>query len=245
MLRCIINIQGVCIEMLKTDIVLNYVQHGYGEPLILLHGNGENVEYFNKQIKYFKQNYCVIAIDTRGHGKSPRGDAPFTISQFADDLEQFMSFKNIDKAHILGFSDGGNIALVFALKYPARVSKLILNGANINAKGVKLRYQIPIVIGYSVAKLFARYSTDALRNAELLALMVNEPKIAVERLKDIKSETLVIVGNRDMIKVKHSYAIAYTIPNAQLVTIKGDHFIAAKRPNEFNEAINKFLQNSQ
>lgn len=228
--------------MIDMDIELNYIKHGCGEPLIFLHGNGESIEYFDKQIEFFKEHYSVIAIDTRGHGKSPRGNAPFTISQFAEDLECFMMRHDIGKAHILGFSDGGNIALAFALKHPERIEKLILNGANINAKGVKLKYQLPIVIGYRIAKAFARYSTEALKNAELLALMVNEPNIDIERLKEVRNETLVIVGKHDMIKNKHSYAIANTIPDAQLVTIKGDHFIAAKQPNEFNEAVYNFLQ---
>ena len=77
------------------------------------------------------KHFRVIAIDTRGHGQTPRGDAPFTIRQFADDLLEFMSEHGIDKAHILGFSDGGNTAMIFAMTHPERVGKLILDGANI------------------------------------------------------------------------------------------------------------------
>ena len=68
------------------NIQLHYIEHGIGFPLLLLHGNGEDHTYFIHQIEYFSQFYRVIAIDTRGHGQSPRGTAPFTISQFADDL---------------------------------------------------------------------------------------------------------------------------------------------------------------
>ena len=119
------------------DIALHYTEQGAGVPLILLHGNGEGSSYFVHQIEYFKDRYRVIAIDTRGHGQSPRGEKPFTIRQFAEDLHDFMDERGIDRAHILGFSDGGNIALVFALKYPERVDHLILNGANLDASGVK------------------------------------------------------------------------------------------------------------
>ena len=73
---------------------------------------------------------------------------PFTIQQFADDLLGFMDEHRIEKAHLLGFSDGGNIAMVFAIKYPNRVNRLILNGANMCAEGVKRTVQIPIEIGY-------------------------------------------------------------------------------------------------
>lgn len=85
------------------ELINHYEEAGAGEPLILLHGNGESCEYFSRQISYFKENYRVIAVDTRGHGKSPRGTAPFTIRQFADDLYAFMRRRGIDKAHILGF----------------------------------------------------------------------------------------------------------------------------------------------
>ena len=63
----------------------------------------------------------MIALDTRGHGKSPRGDKPFTIRQFAEDLRAFLDEQGIERADLLGFSDGGNIALIFAMRYPQRV----------------------------------------------------------------------------------------------------------------------------
>ena len=89
------------------DIEHNYIEQGTGFPLILLHGNGEDVSYFVHQMEPFSRHFRVIAVDTRGHGKTPRGEAPFTIRQFADDLLGFMDVHGIDKAHILGFSDGG------------------------------------------------------------------------------------------------------------------------------------------
>lgn len=130
------------------NIKLNYEERGQGFPLILLHGNGENLTYFKDQIAFFSDEYRVIAVDTRGHGRSPRGIAPFTIRQFADDLREFMEELGIDRAHILGFSDGGNIAAVFAMKYPEKVEKLILNGANLDPSGVKGYFQIPIILAY-------------------------------------------------------------------------------------------------
>ena len=72
------------------DIEHYYIEKGQGDPLILLHGNGENCDYFAGQIDEFVRNYHVYAPDTRGHGKTPRGNAPFTIRQFADDLLGFM-----------------------------------------------------------------------------------------------------------------------------------------------------------
>ena len=223
------------------DIEHYYIEKGQGEPLILLHGNGENCDYFAGQIDEFAQYYHVYALDTRGHGKTPRGDAPFTIRQFADDLLAFMDAHDIDKAHILGFSDGGNIAMIFAMKYPERVLRLILDGANLNAKGVKPSIQIPIEIGYRFAKMFAKKSAEARKHAELLGLMVNDPNVRPEELAAIKAKTLVIAGTKDMIKESQTRLIARSILDAKLVILEGNHFIANKCPEAFNRAVLSFL----
>ena len=223
------------------EINLNYMEKGTGFPLLLLHGNGESLEYFEHQIAYFSKNYRVIALDTRGHGKSPRGEAPFTIRQFAEDLKGFMDQKEIEKAHILGFSDGGNIALTFALKYPGRVERLILNGANLEPSGVKPLVQLPIVLGYQIASLFARKSTEAREHAELLGLMVKEPQIRPEELKALDVRTLVIAGTRDMIRESHTRLIYESLTDAELKILPGDHFIANKEPEAFNAVVEQFL----
>lgn len=224
------------------DIKHFYIEKGKGEPLILLHGNGENCEYFEQQIEAFSCKYHVYAIDTRGHGKTPRGEKVFSIRQFADDLAGFMDEHNIEKSHLLGFSDGGNIALIFSLKYPERVDRLILNGANLDASGVKRKVQVPIEIGYRIAKLFARKNVKSMQKAELLGLMVNDPNINPNDLCKIQSQTLVIVGDDDMIKDKHSRLIASLIPNAQFAIIKGNHFIASENPLAFNKKVMDFLE---
>lgn len=223
------------------DIQMYYIEQGQGEPLILLHGNGESSDYFERQIACFSHDYRVIALDTRGHGQSPRGEKPFTIKQFAEDLHDFMDEKGIEKAILLGFSDGGNIALEFALKHPQRVEKLILNGANLYPSGVKPLYQKPIEIGYRLAKMFSEKSEKARRNAEMLGLMVNEPHIDPEELSKLTMPVLVVAGTKDMIKESHTRLIYNSLPNAQLSLIDGDHFIANKNPEPFNQAVTSFL----
>lgn len=224
------------------DITHFYVEKGQGDPLILLHGNGEDHTYFDHQIEVFAQHYHVYALDTRGHGQTPRGTRPFTIRQFADDLLAFMDARHIERAHLLGFSDGGNIAIIFAIRYPERVDRLILDGANLDTTGVKRRIQIPIEIGYRIARLFAKRSTSAQQHAELLGLMVNDPNIPVESLARIQAKTLVIAGTNDMIKERHTRLIAANIPDAQLVIIQGNHFIANKQSEAFNRAVLHFLR---
>lgn len=224
-----------------SDISLCYTKQGAGPPLLLLHGNGEDGSYFIHQLEYFSSRYTVYAIDTRGHGRSPRGTAPFTIAQFAEDLSDFMDEHDILRAPILGFSDGANIALTFALAHPGRVSRLILNGANLDPSGVKPQVQIPIVLGYKLASLFAGKSEKAKAHAEMLGLMVNEPHIDPEQLKSLRVRTLVIAGTKDMIKDEHTLLIAHSLPRSQLELVVGDHFIANKNPHAFNRAVDQFL----
>ena len=223
------------------DIELHCEETGGGEPLVLLHGNGEDGTYFTHQIAHFSQRFRVLALDTRGHGKSPRGEAPFTIRQFARDLLAFLDARGIERAHLLGFSDGGNIALVFALAHPVRVGKLVLNGANLNTRGVKRSVQAPIELGYRMARLFAGLSAKALANAEMLGLMVNDPNVAPEELAALTAPTLVIAGENDMIREDHTRLIAERIPNARLAFVPGDHFVAAKNPAAFNREVERFL----
>lgn len=224
------------------DIQLHYFEAGDGFPLILLHGNGENCSYFEQQIEYFSDLYRVIAIDTRGHGLSPRGEAPFTIRQFAWDLYDFMNEMNIERAHILGFSDGANIAMYFALEHPERVGKLILNGGNLYPAGVKAEDQKGITQEYREACKYADEDPEALQEAEMLGLMVNEPNIRPWALRKLKMPVLVIAGTNDVIKTGHTRLIAKCLPNGQLYLVEGgDHFIAANRSEEFNGVVEEFL----
>lgn len=212
--------------------------------LILLHGNGEDHTYFVKQIPAFSPHFRLVLMDTRGQGQSTGGDGELNFSVFAADLLALMDHLQIAKAHLLGFSDGGNLALTFALAHPERVQSLILNGANLEPGGVKLSTQLPIVLGYGCCRLLSPFSHKARQNGALLGLMVNHPHIPPQALATLTMPALVIVGERDMIRDRHSQLIARSLPNAQFVRIPGgDHFCAAKCPEVFNHAVLSFLQN--
>ena len=225
------------------DIQLNYYETGEGFPLILLHGNGEDMTYFRNQIDCFSEFFRVIAVDSRGHGRTPRGNAPFTIRQFAEDLHCFMDEHHIDRAHILGFSDGGNIAMCFALKYPERVEKLILNGANLYPAGVKLSFQLPLTLSYYMRKLFRNRNEEEHYQSELMGLMVNDPYISPKELRHLTMPTLVIAGERDLIRESHTKLIQRNLPHSRLAIIPGDHGVAALNPEAFNNTVLDFLLN--
>ena len=221
-------------------ISLAYKKAGEGKPLILLHGNGGSSADFALQTNYFSGFREVISVDTRGHGNSPRGDVPMSFPQFAKDILAFLDEQEIEKADIIGFSDGANTAILFAAENPKRVGKLILCGACTSPKAVKRSVQIPIEIGYWIASRFK--NPKARKNAEILGLMVNDFGISKEHLRQIQAETLVLAGTKDMIRESHTKMIAETIPKAKLMFHEGDHFLPMKRANAFNRAVEEFLK---
>ena len=223
------------------DIQLHYMIAGQGFPLVMLHGNGEDHTYFKHQMAPFSERYQVIALETRGHGQSPRGTAPFTLEQFAEDLKGFLDSREISRCHLLGFSDGANIALLFALKYPDYVEKLVLNGADLSPSGVKLSTQAPIVLGWGLLQVIRRLDKRAQPKWELLDLMTTQPHIKPERLSALTMPVLVIAGDRDMIRERHTWLIARSIPNSRLSILPGDHFVARRNWQEFNPVVLDFL----
>ena len=220
---------------------LNFTEKGYGTPLVLLHGNGEDSGCFVNQFEHFSKEHRVIAVDTRGHGLSPRGNKPFTLETFAEDLLNLLDSLNIEKANILGFSDGGNIAVIFALKYPERVISLVLNGANLFPTGLKNSFLIPVKALHAVFGLASHFSRRAERRKELLYLMAKQPNIRPEELKSIKCPVLVIAGTLDVIKEKHTKLIASSLPDSRLCFLRGGHSIAKTNSVEFNREVEKFL----
>lgn len=225
------------------SIRLYWEEKGVGEPLVLLHGNGEDTSYFVNQVDWFAaRGWRVIAVDTRGHGRSPRGTAPFTFETFARDLREFLDQRGLERVHLLGFSDGGNIAITFALAYPQYLKSLILDGANLDPSGMAPSFQRPVVWAYRAAKLKARFFSRARPKLELLNLIVNHPHIPAESLAAIRIPTLVMAGSDDIIIPEHTRLIHRSIPGSKLTILPGDHFIAAKESEAFNAAVEEFLR---
>lgn len=224
------------------DIKLHYIEEGEGFPLVLLHGNAEDHSYFAHQIEPFSRHYRVIAPDTRGHGKSPRGEAPFTLDQFTEDLKEFLDGMGITRCHLLGFSDGGNIALLFALKYPQYIEKMIVDGANLFPAGLKRHVRLEDKARWTWFK--ALKGVDPRKNAdfEMVDLMVTQPHIDPLALRSLRMPTLVVAGEKDLILESHTRAIAAPIPNAKLAILPGDHFLARKNPEKFNSLVLEFLE---
>ena len=219
------------------DVALHYTESGAGEPLILLHGNGEDSTYFEHQLPFLAQWFRVIAVDTRGHGRSPRGEAPFTLGQFTQDLGAFMDELGLASAHLLGFSDGANVALLFALANPQRVRSLVLDGANLFPEGLE-----PAVRAEDAESCRQALASGDTHQLELLRLMMDEPHIDPAALAALRIPALVTAGTHDMIQESHTRLIAASIPGARLSILAGTHFHAHENPDPFNQVVGEFYR---
>ena len=157
---------------------------------------------------------------------------------------------------LLGFSDGGNIALIFTILHPQYVDRLILNGANLNPWGMKAGVFKNIYLAYWKACLRIakgerkkhkteddRYLLEkARKKKELMGLMLKEPHIRPVYLKTMRKPVLVIAGTKDMIRTGHTKKIHRLIPGSRLCLLNGTHFIASENSLEFNQAAEWFLE---
>ena len=228
------------IELFCTD---NGEENGL-PPIILLHGNGGNSSSFFYVSDHFSKFRRVIAIDTRGHGRSPKGTAPFTLKQFSTDLYNFMVSKNIEKADLIGYSDGGNIAMIFATEHPEMVSSMVLNGANMFPEGLLKHELKQMKRSYRKAAFRLKLDKENQRlkhEYDLLSLMVNEPCLTPEVLRKVNAPVLVLVGSHDVIAPEHTKLICASFPNARLSVVEGGHNIVKTNSLPYIEAVEEFF----
>lgn len=214
------------------DVVLNYDVVGSGYPIILLHGNGENYTIFNKLIDKLKEDYTVYAVDSRCHGESDDTEE-VSYNLMAEDIIGFIKELNIENPMLYGFSDGGIVGLLIAMKEPELLSKLIVSGVNINPKGLKNG----TYLGMKVLSTFTRN--------KLIKMMVNEPDIKIEELNKIKIPTVLLVGDRDCIKLSHTKLIHRNIPNSKLEIVKRaghSNYIIGK--DRIYHILKKYIENT-
>ena len=196
-------------KVFVNNVNLYYEVFGEGQPIILLHGNSETHEIFDKLIEKLKHQYKVYAIDSRCHGKS-EDLMEISYNTMRDDIIDFIKQLNIEKPILYGFSDGGIVGILVAIKEPTLLSKLIVSGANITPEGIKKA-------DYLLTKLMY-YLT---RN-KLFKMMLNEPNVKKQELNSIKIPTIVLAGEKDCIKYEHTKFIADNIPNSTLEIIKNE-----------------------
>jgi len=210
--------------------------------LVLLHGNGEDLHIFDKQISCFSNHYRTLAIDTRGHGSSHRGTKPLDFHTFAADLIGVFDALGIEKASIVGFSDGAITALHAALIAPERISAMVLLGVNYNPEGLCWIPRLQIRFAYACLSVASLFSTKMRRRKEIWKLMVYLPELTIEEISQITIPTLVVTGENDMVKQRNNDEISGAIKGSERIVVPGgDHFWMFKQPEELNRCVMEFI----
>ncbi|SHK39389.1 alpha/beta fold hydrolase [Epilithonimonas mollis] len=223
------------------DADIYYEVYGKGEPLFLLHGNGGSIDAFSKEIPELSKHFKVIAMDTRAQGKSTDiSTEPLTYIKFADDVKALADELKLKKINILGWSDGGNTGIEFAIKYPKMANKIITSGANVFPSGVGENE----VENMKKDADKMRAENKPAHDFRLLQLMIDEPKITKEQLNKIKAKVFVVAGENDLILRSHTEYIAKEIPNSKLKIYKGaSHGVPVERAEELSKDVIKFIKN--
>ena len=189
-------------------IRLYYEVTGDGPPLIMLHGNGETHRIFDEAVCDLCKHFTVYTIDTRGHGQS----SPVTeyhYDDMAQDIYRFITQLDIQRPMLYGFSDGGIVGLLIAIRHSGLLAQLITSGANVKPSGVKKRWLLLFRLIYIVSR------------SPQMKLMLTEPRITQDELHTISTPTLLTAGSRDMISAAHMRMIHDSIPGSELFIVRG------------------------
>ena len=221
-------------------VKLFYEVYGEGEPLLMIHGNGGSFACFENQVAEFSKHFKVVLVDCRGRGNSSyQKGVKLTFDLQVEDINIFLDKLNIKKTNILGWSDGGIIGLLFAIKYPEKVNKLVSSGANIFPDGALHQEELE--------KWIKDLENNNKNHENDLAIDLNNldfkyPNLKYSDLNVIKSKTLIIAGDHDEIKGEHTLKIYESIPNAQLAILpNSSHSALIENPPLFNEIVLRFL----
>lgn len=230
---------------------IHYTSYGRGDALLFLHGGLAFSDYWANQVKPFAKNYRVILIDSRGHGRSTSDDKQITYERMEKDIIAVLDQLGIQKASVVGWSDGGIIALVMGINHPERISGIFALAANMNPTGIKPddaahprfeAYAKRSALEYTqVSPTPTKYSQFA---AAVGRMWDNEPDYTASQLSSIYAPTVIAVGaNDEAIEPEHSAYLARTIPNAHLVIFPNlGHFSFLQKPELVNSAIADFLK---
>ena len=241
--------QYVDVKGLKTY----YEIHGNGEPLLLMHGGFCTIETFFGQTPELAKRYRVILPERRGHGRTADVDGPISYEAMAQDTIGFMEALGIPSAHLVGYSDGGIVGLIVAMRRPDLVKKLVSISANFDCDGLTdegrawVQSATAETLVPFLVEAYKRLSPDGpdhwpVMFEKIRRMALSEPKIKPQELATIKAPTLVMAADRDLMTLEHTVALFRAIPNAQLCIVPGtSHALAIEKPALVNQAILNFL----
>ncbi len=227
-----------------------YATYGSGPPAILLHGGlGHSGNWGYQVPALVRSGYRAVLIDSRGHGRSTRDARPFTYELMASDVSAVMDTLDLEKAGLVGWSDGACTALILASKAPARVAGVFFFACNMDPSGTK-----EVEFGPILKRCFGRHVKDYARLSatpdqfdefsDAVGLMQKtQPNYSVPDLAQISVPVAIVQSEHDeFIKREHAEYLAQSIPNAEFIALPGvSHFAPLQRPEQFNTAMLTFL----
>jgi pimeloyl-ACP methyl ester carboxylesterase len=220
--------------------------YGSGKPLLMIHGNGGNISNMASIIPYFSKHYKVIVTDSRAQGKSTDIKDSLSFEMMADDEAVLLDAMHLDSAYVIGWSDGGIVALLLAMRHPDKVIKLASTGANLWADSTAL---LPVSRREDQLKYDADHSkvfTNAKEKNDWKIFMLDwlQPNIPLAALKAISCPAMIISGDHDAIMLEHTVQIFRHIPHAYLwVLPNSGHATLIEHTSEFNKEVGAFFAN--
>lgn len=233
-----------------------YEVDGEGDPLLLLHGGFCTNETWEPQRRDFTAKYQVFLPERRAHGHTPDVAGPLSYDDMAKDTIDFIDRVVGEPAHLVGWSDGGIVALLVAVARPDLVRKLVVIGAIYEPSS-----EIPEMAGMldhitphdpDLDMFRVAYEAKSPDGAEHWGVTVQklvdmyriEPNISLDNLAQITAPTLVLIGDDDMSNLEHTAALYRTIPNSELAVVPGtSHALLMEKPKLVNRIILDFLVN--
>ena len=219
------------------------------ETVVALHGGMSNSDELLDPIgAAIGERYRVVAFDRRGHGRTTDTDAAFHYDDMATETIGVLETVVGGPAHLIGWSDGGNVALLVALRRPELVGRLVLIGANFHFDGLR-----PLDVGPDspvfalIQSAYAERSPDGADHFGVVAeksmkMFASEPTLTIEDLRRIAPPALVLVGDDDMIELSHTCAMYEALPAGQLSVIAASsHLVPMEKPAEVSRVSCDFL----
>ena len=208
------------------------------ETVVLLHGGlGNGDELLDGLGPPLTQRYRVVAPDRRGHGRTADTDAPFHYEEMVDEtiavLEQVVG----GPAHLVGWSDGGIVALLLSRRRPELVRRQVLIGVNFHFDGMRpIEMAEDDPFGQAMYEAYVERTPDGADHfpevlTKALALFASEPTLTTEDLRTIDTPSLVLVGDDDCIDLSHTAALYESLPAAELAVVPGaSHAVPMEQP---------------
>ena len=222
-----------------------FEQYGEGTPILLIHDNNGSVASFDQQINFLSKKNRVIVADSRGQGSSTLNKDSLTYEQMADDYFMLLQKLELDSVNIVGWGDGGVVALLLAINYPEKVNRIVIGGTAIVADTTAFTdaYMAKCNDAIRAAKDSIKEGVLEYRNIlRVLNLRANRLYLDPELFVNIQAPVLLISGDKDDIKLEHTVALYRALPNAQLSIIPNStNAVYRETPMVVNNLINKFF----